>query len=277
MRYWLAIVSGLVLGVGLGYVMLEPMQHGARADEYGLAFFHRHSRVLSSMLRAYSRSHGGFPTNDEGMSAVADAAKRRADHDRNHGGELMRCRVTASGVLSWWGDPIIYENHRGIRAAALDSLQQGLDRGYAHEVDDGVYLWSIGAKRASERIRAKEARRAWTMGLSLLAWAALLAAFAIRVREQADGAPQKRSPLTIGPTVLGIAISVCVAVPVMLVLSTFGCGCPGIQVTRTPALTRAYKASMRAYCDKGIISRQTYAKRIKALRLDDKDRLYHRP
>ena len=277
MRYWLVVLSGLILGIGFGMIQRETTGHGAGTDRRGLRYLRVQTAALASELRSYEQSHEQYPTGDEGLWSVSDAMRRRVEKDRKRIGKLARCRITASGVLSWWGDPVIYENRRdwSPRALAWSGGYSDSRHAYSHQVDTGVYLWSVGARQAFVRELARPRRCTVIAIATLIVCATLLAAFVLTaLRQYQEASVCRRDFQAVYYTFFALLVAFAVAlVPAILVM---GYGCPGMQTPRTPELTRDYTATMRSYKDHGVISSDVFDRVVAALKQDEKDRLYYR-
>jgi uncharacterized membrane-anchored protein YhcB (DUF1043 family) len=83
-RRWFAIIAGLVLGIGFGCIQYETTQHGANRDDLGIHFFNKQAATLTSELKRYKDLHGHYPSNDEGLYPVLNAAQRRMDKDSGY-------------------------------------------------------------------------------------------------------------------------------------------------------------------------------------------------
>jgi hypothetical protein len=275
MQWRLAISAGVVMGIGFTVFQMETMWHGAMNDGPGLHYFQDQSTVLKTMLQAYSKSHGRYPSNDEGLSPVADIIKRTSNE---HSPVILRrCRITPSGVLSWWGEPLIYENRRGKSPSEFvwSKLDHDLKREYSRKVDDGIYIWSVGAMEASPRWRAKNIRVTISLFATLILSLGLLCAFVRKaVRMRGDVPKFKKALLIMHYSFYGSLLMLACAWPFIIFGS--GCGCSGGQKTRTPELTKSYVSTMKNYRKHGIISNATLEKILYNLKADEKDRMYRR-
>lgn len=274
MRIWLAILSGLILGIGFGVVQWDSTRHGANGDALGLHLFRLQSSTIASALHSYKGQHGSYPTNDQGLWPISDALTHKVENDKK--GWLSRCRITHSGVLSWWGDPIIYENRKDLPDDAFAESAVSVDIPSKHclKVDNGIYLWSIGAKQAERRYAAKNRWHSLVSLVTLPASIILLIAFTLRAlhtkREDCWYAQTFRATYI---TLAGLLIMILTAIIPLGLMN--GCGCPGRQITRTPELTRSYTAVMRSYRDAGIIENATFQKLLQSLKEDKKGRSYY--
>lgn len=270
MQRWFAVAAGLVLGVGLGFIQFKTTQHGANGDELGVLFFQRQAAVIASELREHGKLHGRYPYNDEGLSPVAGAVQRRMGADRGH-----RVRIAPSGILSWWGDPLIYENRRGQSRHRFSwpVADSGPNAAYSYRVDDGVYVWSIGARTASHRISARNQRHTIVAAATLIAATALLVLYvSAAVRGRGISTMRRQMLYAAWFALSGTVTAVVVALPLTMLMN--GCGCPGRQVIRTHDLTRVYVTTMRRMRDHGIISNSTLARILHNLKKDEKARAY---
>jgi hypothetical protein len=268
-----ALLGGLVLGIGFGSIQLATTYHGANRDGRGLRVFHDEAAFIAGELKNFKREHGRYPSNDDGLAPVAGVVKSKLEKSN---GWLTRCRVTASGPLAHWGDPIIYENRRGLPNVAFRWRDEsGSDDAYTYKVDDRVYLRSAGAMLASRRVAAKNMRVNTASVATLAATAALLISYYLHgVRKYANRPYHIRALHAIGLGVYTLFVALIVALPFALFMS--GCGCPGMQIPRTSELTRAYMGVMRGYHKQGIIKAKTLERILDNLREDEKDATYRR-
>lgn len=274
MRRWFAIISGLVLGIGLGIVAFQTTQCGANRDKMGLGFLHKQMVLIASELKQYEKLNKRYPNNDDSYFLLADAIEQRM---KQGNGYLARSRVISHRILAWWGDPIIYENRRGLSPKKFDWSGVNNDpyNIYSFRVDNGIYLWSIGARDASQREDAKMRSQGIIMIAALVISAVLLIAYVSNnLQNVKNRAFTTRILFTIWFSLSGIFITLIISLP----LSIFMCGggCPGLQITRTGKLTREYAAVMRSYRNHGIINNNTLTKVMYNLNQDRKDKNYHK-
>lgn len=266
---WFLVFAGIVLGFGIGVPLMLTMNHGAGDDRRGLNLFGNQASGIAMHLLDKYGARGNYPTTDEGLADLMDAI-RQDD-------ALGRRRVVPSGILSYWGDPIIYENSRAWSQGKHVSRDSKHAR-YSFEVDQGIRLWSVGAKLAEESEAAKQRLYLAISLCSLIACAPLLAAYVLADARRHRDAPRYVQALsTIWAGFFGLVVAVAVSIPVWMVLGTWGCGCVTPVHTRTPELTQAYITQMRTYRDQGAISDSTYGAILRNLELDKKHPNYLRP
>ncbi len=265
------LFAGLVLSLGTGFLTLRAGGHGDDGDARGIAAFRGTATAIASELHRFRQTYGRYPSNDEGLFPILSTIAPMAEHDRSHGGPLARCRVTKSGPLAWWGDPIIYEN-TGNWPEGKGTIREPHvpDRAiYVHRVDGGIRLWSVGAKMAARR-EAKRKLINTSVDLATLILCSVLIFVYVRgaLRQIQDEPWKIRAHQAVSSGLVAVLVALGIGGICASMLFPLGCWCPGSPVKRTPELETQYIAVMRAYRDHGAISSATLASIEQRLKLD---------
>jgi len=275
MRYVYVILSALVLIVGLGQVTNYERYHvGSRHEHAQIRIEKRQMNDLRALLRSYRKVQGRYPSNDEGLLAIRREIEQLKERNGMWACHSFELRVADSGVLSLWGEPLIYENRAGMPSTrfAVSGANEDSDRAYSVQVDRDVYIWSLGGQQANEFYSM------WTLRLTAASiLIALVSAFVfalsvrLAVRSVAPSHKSLGRRLRVGGAIAvnGLLWLVVVALAVPFAV---GPSCYAMQYARrrTPQLTKGYVALITKYRDKGIISERAYKKILDTLPSDDK-------
>ena len=227
--------------------------------------------AMAPYVRQYAKEHGRYPSNDGGLPAVPRLVEacRRQEHSYSSG--LFLCRVRPSGILTRWGDPFVYENRRGLPASKFADSGATLDQDhkYSIKIDDGIYIWSIGAEQAYNEFRYWRIRIYIWQFLIVVAVLGLIALF---VRASVLGRAKSlnvRARWTdgTGPAVAGFMLSVILP---LLVSPAFMATCYRMSTVRRrdEPLDRSCRALLARYHQRGIISDVAYRKMLTGLDRD---------
>lgn len=113
---------------------------------------HEHLLLIKGHLIQFENQNGRYPTNDEGLS-VLDGLRTKIkeldiEYDNSYyemrNGEIRRFD---SEILSPWYVPFIYENRRGQNENMFSESPVNNDHGenYSVRVDEGIFVYSSGA------------------------------------------------------------------------------------------------------------------------------------
>ena len=151
-------------------------------------------------IAKWRAEHGSAPTDIEQLSLATRFTFGQApfEQDNDTGAECAEVAVgcgnnlfviTEAGVLSPWMLPYVYENRNGLDPSKFQGSPADADRErrYSVRVDDGVYVYSMGAQCFSERYD----RTWWSyngvrfVGVALLLGAVVTIAVAVRAPRKA--------------------------------------------------------------------------------------------
>ena len=116
--------------------------------------------LMAEGVRRFEESTGRYPTSEEGLDAVDGlrAASLKGDFE-----PLAATLGDKEGIREHYGIPYVYENRRDVdRArtvfkASPANLDRKQRRRWSRQIDDGIYVSSIGLRHDAERVFG----RAW--------------------------------------------------------------------------------------------------------------------
>jgi hypothetical protein len=221
-------------------------------------------KAIADHLRSYNHLHGHYPTNDEGLAPIRHLLKD--DHRQN----LQWNRhypSTRNFPLTIWGEPFIYENRRGLDPMKFSNSGATHDRKriYSVQVDKGIYVWSLGAKRAQHTYDTWNPKlRVATRGCVAIALAFVLCYLVMTVRVIVLAGRYGENSSLFGfvswVLVRDGLLSIFTAAICFPVITGPTCyeGCRFAR--RTPKLTNDYVALAKKYHERGIIGDDAYRK-----------------
>lgn len=270
-RYVYIVLAAMITLVGSVIIENTDRHVGFSRLPHRLEITRKQMDAMAGYLRDYSKEHGHYPSNDEGLPAVQNLVQACRAHEHDYESDLFLCRLGSSGILSRWGDPFIYENRKGIDDAKFEDSGATLDRHreYSVRVDDGVYIWSLGARRAYGEFCYWRPRMYGAIGMVAAIVLGLVALFArssvishcrkTGIRERwCDG---------IMPALGGLLLSLVLpffASPMFMAT----CYVMSAVSNRDEKLTREYKAVLAKYHQRGVISDSAHSKMLRALDTD---------
>lgn len=281
MRWLYLILGAVVLGAGLAFVANYERSQGLMYHCVRLRVCAKEMAAIARYLKDYQKERGRYPTNDEGLFALQRLARdsSRTSETLNSRSPVHWCRVTDSGILSPWGEPIIYENRHGLEPSlfAFSGATADSDRHYSRKVDEGIFLWSVAARQAHKEYTSGRRR---VVAAAVLVVSASLALVALFVRG---------TLLVVGRHLTGLrraarlALSFAGGAVVFLVAAVVSqtvnpitsCYAWSTLTRRSPKLTKDYTAVIYKYRERGIISGATYKKITEALNRDDGGRPFN--
>lgn len=273
-RYAYLLLSAIVLVVGLGKIEERDRSLQLRTLPRKIAVTREQLSVIADLLRTYKTAHGSYPSNDQGLLVeplVSNSAYGLSASDR-----LVHCRAGNSGILTRFGDPFIYENRRGISSAKFAGSGATLDhaRRYSVRVDDGIYVWSIGARRACDMLAYWQPRLAISRIVMMVISLELVAVFVwasfVSARRNLVSGKQRCSLLV---SLLAGALLWFLTFLFAMPMFIKTCYESSINWPRKPELTAEYKSLLSKYNKRGIIRDSTYRKITQAMAQHD-DRPY---
>jgi hypothetical protein len=169
-----------------------------------------------------------------------------------------------------WGIPFIYENRRGFSGKdfAYSGATKDQKRIYSIRVDDGIYVWSLGAR--------KEYPGYSHNALIIFTASALVAAISLLflglyIRQSIRDFGSRRVFIRYAAPVLSSLAAILVGFILAEMASIIVSGsCYRISVTgtRSPEDSSSYLRLLRKYRDNGVISESAYEKVEKNIYLD---------
>lgn len=261
-RYVYLLLAGIVLMVGVSTISDKNRSLGLQRLPRMLENTREQMSVIAGDLHKYENARGHYPTNDQGLLVVKPIVNACHGHDGSDY-PLCFCRAGESGILTRWGDPFIYENRRGIDRSKFADSGATLDtkRLYSVLVDNGIYVWSLGAKQAQETLDLWHPRLSaanHVVVLIALVFVGLFVRDSIMSRGRPNSAVMRWSD-GIGSTFVGLALAV--IIPAMLLpMLAKTCYEQSVMWMRKPKLTADYRILLTKYRDRGIISGPAYRK-----------------
>lgn len=286
-RYVYLLVAGIVVFIGLSAISTQDRSLYLRPVPRMLEDTRGQMSAIAGYLRKYNETNGHYPSNDQGLLVVKPLVKACGglsyedswNSDDRTDPALRWCRVRESGFLTRWGDPFIYENRRGMALSKFADSGATLDtkRHYSVRVDDGIYLWSLGAKGAYEEYslwRPLLTAATCLVGLVAFGLVALFARDTVISRGRRTGV-RARWTDGMGSALAGLLLAVILpAIMLPATMATCYTGGWGSRM-RTPELTAQYKALLVKYRDRGIISTSACKKITNAMtNYDDRTSRY---
>ncbi|MCX5682952.1 MAG: hypothetical protein NT049_04630 [Planctomycetota bacterium] len=169
--------------------------------------------------------------------------------------------LSPQGILSPWLLPYVYENRNGFDAAAFkhSPVDRDPEQRYSVRVDDGVYVYSVGAMEYSERLGGPWNTRTIVQlfGLALIVGAVVLAFLAIRAAERRVLASFFTLAAMVLSALLGLGYH-----------STFWSTCYMMSPffsRRNPEMVSQQKDLLEKYRAAGVINEETYRKSLAAV------------
>lgn len=242
---------------------------GLRGSESNLSTNKDQLVFVADELRNFRKETGRYPSNDEGLLVVRSLVQ----DSRDYGGIWRHrrfCRVDQSGVLSVWGEPFIYENHKGLDSAKFADSGAIVDRkrAYSIKVDEGVFVWSVAAQQAYAEYRTNSVQF-YTVITILLVSAILLLAFYTRLTLQAGARSRWIGMRRFGRTASMFVWNGLLMAPIIsfIVMSYPLRTCYAIasSTSRSPELTKDYVQLIEKYHQRGIIGDRAYRKMVKTV------------
>lgn len=256
MRFIYIVLSITVLLFGFGQALKMDRSHGLRYINYGLKQNQKTLSFVKQQLQNHHQKTGRYPTNDEGLSAIA---KNIQAEGNSHSSWRP---ADENGVLSSWGDPLIYENRSSIASEKFADSGATIDTGrhYSIQVDKDVYVWSLGAQQ-DYKIYSTWKPRVQLIRYLSLAIAAILVWLSTRlaVRANLRQSTGRKMINVLWSLVVGLLLSI---IPAMVTFPIFARSCyeGGFNRYRKPELTKDYLAIIAKYHERGIISDGAYKK-----------------
>lgn len=181
MRKWrwvFAVLAGIVLVAGHSLVRVIDHIDYRSSDMQDLMKNKEDLAMLSGWLLEYKRDNGRYPTNDEGLSVFRNNGLEKLNRyemlyligkNKRIDRDFIPCTV--------FGEPFIYENRNGLNPAIFRFSMAARDSKeiYSINVDNGIYVWSLGAQKAWKSYWLK------TVGKKFIPVAAPLLAFLLFV------------------------------------------------------------------------------------------------
>jgi hypothetical protein len=229
--------------------------------------------AIADYLRAYHKSTGRYPTTDEGLLVVHKLMKACGNRPSAPIGPLRRCKTNSSGILTLWGEPYIYENRNGLDPGKFSGSGASFDRKgmFAIRVDEGIYVWSIGARRAYGTYSTWKTRRVAAIVIFLIIALICLRQYVECMRRVVSR--QKREGAVIFPlTMLKIAAREIFVLGIVL-LATVPLASQRYSILSDIAYTNPramrprseYESLMAEYHDLGIINDAAYDRIINSM------------
>jgi len=238
---------------------------------------HKDLNKVRSALTEFRKRHGRYPSNDEGLIAVKDLSKPVDPEDitlrvslsrRYPSNELLK---SAAGPLSAWEVPFVYENRRGIdpEKFAHSPVEEDHAGRYSLEVDDGIYIYSVGGwelSREYDGFLTKMYLEIWGTRSLFLVLLIIYLIFSYRSRAK------KVQQIWFTATK--------VAAKILLLLLSFFTGMASGSVTcyimmyfdreKRPNLTAKYCTLLEKYKERGIIKEEAYQTLLETLKQEQK-------
>jgi len=168
--------------------------------------------------------------------------------------------LSSAGVLSPWFIPYVYENRRGLDPARFrDSpAEEDGERRYSVAVDDGVYVYSVGAQEYAAKLDRLWWRDNWPrfagVGL-LLAAVVMLVVFLRRVRWGRKAA----LAVTVAAAGAGAFVGTAARVTCYIMAPLF--------YRRDPQMLARRRELLERYRRRGVIGQEAYEKALSAMEL----------
>lgn len=166
--------------------------------------------------------------------------------------------ISSAGVLSPWHVPYVYENRRGCDASAFAGSPAERDKGrrYSVEVDDGVYVYSVGGEVYAGRlwVRWWEDMRLRLVGGGMAAVALGVAVWPLRRQKRwfrRAAAATGLGAMAAGALVTGMFQATCY---IMSPISSY----------RDPAIVARQKQLLDRYREAGVIGEAAYRRALRA-------------
>jgi hypothetical protein len=290
MRYIWFICICLTLVVGgftSAYIVSNPKyEHTPRWYRGHFRTIKEHLQTISTHLKTYYAQNNRYPDNNEGLSALKsfkeeligkqpnlpppmgiseDKSQDSYKFDRFY--DNWKMVSFEGGILSPWFEPFVYENRRGLSDSLFTDSPANPDKEqyYSIKVDDGIYIYSVGAMLYAQEYKTLLAEIKMMNGISIaivileIVLVIVFIRLFIKARKPAKE-PQKwwvRGLKTAGRTLL-VLLSVVIG-PVSIphitcyVMTSFG-------LYRRPEMITQYNALLDKYRQRGVINDQTYQK-----------------
>lgn len=256
MRYIYIILSIMVLLYGFGKALDVDRDHSLLYIRYGLR---RNDKILldaKQQLQECHRKTGHYPSNDERLLFIAGQIKSKSEPDDSSYWTYGR------KLCSPWGDPLIYENRRGLAESKFADSGATIDtkRHYSIEVDKGIYLWSLGAQQHYETYAI------WKPKVDLIRIfssiiAIILVGLSVRlsIRDKQFTSWSDKIFGVIWSIIAGLVISI---IPAALFIPMYAKTCyeGGLSWYRRPELTKDYLELIDRYHNNGVIGDDAYKK-----------------
>jgi len=305
MRYIWFICICLTIAVG-GFLCLSLINNPKYKYEppsYRGDFEHINGQLsgISKHLQSYYTQNKRYPDNNEGLMALKDLRERLLKV-QNHlpppigsltptdikeiqdiGFDFIRNKFEMAafdgGILSSWLEPFIYENRRGLPEDLFTDSPVNQDKGqyYSLKVDDGIYVYSVGAmiKYKSYAELLSEIKMMKILSLAIAIISIILIIVFIRLFIKAKR-PAKEPPKPwvsilriISGTILALASIFIALIPWSVTITCYAMSSFGLH--SRPRMIKEYNTLLDKYHQRGVINQQTYQK-IKTA-LDDVNKL----
>lgn len=273
MRYLFLILALIVFWIGFGYLSdWERKEIGIRRTKARLDITRHQLNHISKHLRDHYEETGRYPSNYQGLQAVDGLAEFWQGQVRLY--DYRRFSTTQNvEISSLWGEPFIYENHRGIDAGAFADSGAMIDfkRAYSIKVDEGIYVWSVAAQQNHhEYLAGLRVVLAWA-GLLVLLCVVLFGFYVVwTIRSVGSGyTGWRRARRILWSLCGGGAISLLVCLVAFPLASGGTCYAWSLTRRRTPELTRDYLSVMEKYHERGVISDNAYRKIVEAMKEEE--------
>jgi hypothetical protein len=254
-----------------GFPSREPRPDEIQANRVLLA-------EVGSRLRAWHEAHGRWPTNDEGLSVVADAGVRVFPpfEDRREEAQAMLTRLDAffdpvlmrsdAGPMSPKFVPYLYENRRDAPPGTFagSPVDGDAERAWSLAVDDGVYVLSVELKQSLEK-RAAEDRRYLLVVLATLGPTIL---FGVLFALSKPPAARRRGAVVL-QRAGGALVFLAALIPFSFHTTSSACYAPNRFIGRRRApLAEECRRILTGYRDRGAIRPETYQRLVDVLEVD---------
>ena len=232
---------------------------------------------IAGYLHNCYKSKGRYPTNDEGLTALAERDRKTVEEGISKGlsfeavdalPQVLEYPQVEMGIAqSIWGEPFIYENREGLDP--LKFADSGANRDpnlvYSICVDKDVYVWSLGAEQDYHNYRIWHpllvTARIIVILVSLSFFGLYVAGFARIIGARYAHRSKIGRRLRVEMSVIGGAL-VWVLIAFMVSMPFFStCYRIGFFHSRPgPELEKKYLHLITQYHERGIISDSAYRK-----------------
>jgi|GEM_PF-3525352 len=272
MRCLYLAVGTVIIIAGLRLAYNPSADIEARLAENKIGITHAQLQSIKQFLKTYRNSNGSYPKMNEGLLAV----KPLVDACGRGPGPLRRARADSSGIITPFGEPFIYENRSGFDPTKFSDSGANFDRRgvYSVKVDNNIFVWSVGSKKAFESAANWKRIRAAVVILTIILAASLLTfytRFALKSLK-----PEPSSTINLRRTASLIIIDSAVILVVTLASMPFVereyplMQNPDAELSQTIRARRDYVDIIAAYRDRKILDDATYNRMISTLISNEK-------
>lgn len=263
---YLALGTAVIIA-GLRLAYNPSADIDARLADSKIGITHAQLISIKHLLLEHKKSSGGYPKMSEGLLAV----KAIVDACGRGPGPLRRARVDSSGIITPFGEPFIYENRSGFDPTKFSDSSANFDRRgvYSIKVDNNVFVWSVGSKKAFELAYGWRRIRAAIAALTILLAASL---FTLYIRSAFKWLKlQPNSQLNMRRTALLLVIDSAVIMLVTFASVPFVereyrlLQDPDAELSQTIRSRRYYVDVIAAYHDRKILDDAAYSRMIGSL------------